>query len=48
MDIVENYFQAEQMQTPDFVVMDNGGRFYLHVIGITPLQNKRKAESKVQ
>ena len=35
---------ASMAEDPTFVIMDNGNRFYLRVIGITPL-SRRKATS---
>lgn len=33
-----------RQETVNFVVMDNGGRFYLHVIGICPASQPNKLD----
>jgi hypothetical protein len=39
---------AKKVKIDPFVVMDNGTRFYLHVIGITPLSlaSKKRRSSR--
>jgi hypothetical protein len=35
---------AQQSESGNFVIMDNGNRFYLHVIGISPMSQPNKPE----